>query len=79
MPLHDTLDNWQHIDTVHWTGLNAEVAPCAFRHDNSMHELGCTQYCIYWAGLYAFGTTDTFVFSDVGNSFYLFLFTVFFV
>lgn len=79
MPLHNTLDNWQHIDAVYRAWFDAEVAPGAFRHDNSMHEFGCAQYGIYRAGLNAFSATDTFVFSDVGDGFDFFLFTVFFV
>ena len=76
MPLHDTLDNWQHIDTVHRAGFNAEVATSAFGDNNCVHEFGGTQYCIYWAGLYTFGTTDTFVFTNVGDGFNFFLFTM---
>lgn len=57
----------QHINAVHWAGVDAKITSRALVKDNGMHQFGCTDDGIDRAGLNALGAADAFVFTYKGD------------
>jgi hypothetical protein len=68
--------DWQHINTVYWTGLDTQITASALVGYHRMHKFCRTQNSVDWAGLNTFGATDTFILTNKGDSFDLCFFTV---
>ena len=69
----------QHVDTIHWTGFDAQVTTGALIDNDRMHQLRCADDGIYWAGLNAFGAADALIFADIRDAGFRFFRTVFWV
>ena len=58
----------QHVDTIHWTGFDAQVATGALIDNYRMHQLRCADDGIYRAGLNAFSAADALIFADIRDA-----------
>ena len=75
MPKPNTLFSRDQVDAVHRAWLQTQIATGALVGNHGMHDLSGTQNSVDWAGLNAFGASDTLRLSDPGDD-GLFLHTV---